>query len=179
MLIPDSVTSIGNYAFYHCYVLQSVVIPDSVTSIGASAFYNCNALQFIEYNGTFTSAMNGTTIFQSAELLTIINIKGAKFTKFDANGASGMLNKLGSEGNIDGYDSPLRLDWANCTWSGASPQLNISYCMLSGDQLNAIFRHLLESPGGFLGKTVDITGCTGAANCDRTIITNAGGTVTG
>ena len=39
--IPNSVTSIGNSAFYGCYGLTSVTIPNSVTSIGNSAFFNC------------------------------------------------------------------------------------------------------------------------------------------
>ncbi len=37
-VIPDSVTSIGNAAFYGCKTLTSINIPDSVTSIGDSAF---------------------------------------------------------------------------------------------------------------------------------------------
>jgi|GEM_PF-2449110 len=36
--ISNSVTSIGDYAFYNCTSLKSVTIPDSVTSIGDSAF---------------------------------------------------------------------------------------------------------------------------------------------
>ena len=36
--IPDSVTSIGDYAFYNCSSLTSITIPDSVTSIGDYAF---------------------------------------------------------------------------------------------------------------------------------------------
>ncbi len=40
LTIPDSVTSIGKYAFYNCSGLTSITIPDSVTSIGKDAFYN-------------------------------------------------------------------------------------------------------------------------------------------
>ena len=42
--IPNSVTSIGNYAFYGCSGLTSVTIPNSVTSIGSSAFSECSSL---------------------------------------------------------------------------------------------------------------------------------------
>ena len=42
--IPNSVTSIGNYAFYDCTGLTSVTIPDSVTSIGDGAFLDCTGL---------------------------------------------------------------------------------------------------------------------------------------
>ena len=44
IIIPDSVTSIGNYAFYNCTGLTSVTIPDGVTSIGDYAFWDCNKL---------------------------------------------------------------------------------------------------------------------------------------
>ena len=40
--IPNSVTSIGDEAFYRCYTLASVTIPNSVTSIGDYAFYFCS-----------------------------------------------------------------------------------------------------------------------------------------
>ncbi len=36
--IPDSVTTIGDYAFCSCNSLTSVTIPDSVTTIGDEAF---------------------------------------------------------------------------------------------------------------------------------------------
>lgn len=44
IIIPNSVTSIGNYTFQNCSGLTSVTIPDSVTSIGEWAFNNCNGL---------------------------------------------------------------------------------------------------------------------------------------
>ena len=38
IVIPDVITSIGNYTFNSCTSLASVTIPSSVTSIGNSAF---------------------------------------------------------------------------------------------------------------------------------------------
>ena len=43
-IIPNSVTSIGGYAFYNCSGLTSVTIGNSVTTIGYFAFYNCSGL---------------------------------------------------------------------------------------------------------------------------------------
>ena len=42
--IPSSVTSINDNAFYKCYSLRSVTIPNSVTSINNNVFYRCNNL---------------------------------------------------------------------------------------------------------------------------------------
>jgi hypothetical protein len=44
LVIPNSVTSIGNRAFKMCKSLTSVTIPDSVTSIGGGAFSGCSSL---------------------------------------------------------------------------------------------------------------------------------------
>ena len=43
-VIPNSVTSIGGYAFAGCTSLTNIIIPDSVTSIGNDAFYSCTSL---------------------------------------------------------------------------------------------------------------------------------------
>ena len=44
VIIPNSVDSIHDYAFYNGYSLTSVTIPESVTNIGRYAFYNCSSL---------------------------------------------------------------------------------------------------------------------------------------
>ena len=41
MRIPDSVMTIGSYAFSKCSSLTSITIPDRVKTIGASAFEKC------------------------------------------------------------------------------------------------------------------------------------------
>ncbi len=51
-MIPDSVTSIGDRAFWYCSSLTSVTIGDSVTSIGSYAFYYCDSLTKVNYTGT-------------------------------------------------------------------------------------------------------------------------------
>lgn len=43
-VIPDSVISIGGFAFSECNSLTSIIIPDSVTSIGYSTFSDCKGL---------------------------------------------------------------------------------------------------------------------------------------
>ena len=45
--IPDTVTSLGDYAFFECKNLKSVTIPNSVTSIGNEAFDGCSSLTSI------------------------------------------------------------------------------------------------------------------------------------
>ena len=47
LVIPDSVTNIGDYAFWGCTSLKSLVIPDSVTSIGNEAFSGCRSLRCV------------------------------------------------------------------------------------------------------------------------------------
>ncbi len=46
-IIPDSATSIGDYAFEGCKSLESVTIPDSVVVISYYAFKNCSGLTSI------------------------------------------------------------------------------------------------------------------------------------
>ena len=54
-IIPDTVTSIGIYAFSGCKSLQSINIPNSVTNIGECAFFNCNSLTNINIPKSVTS----------------------------------------------------------------------------------------------------------------------------
>ena len=58
-IIPNSVTSIGNYAFYGITGLTSIDIPNSVTSIGYYAFAYCQGLTSIIIGNSVTSIGSG------------------------------------------------------------------------------------------------------------------------
>ena len=70
--IPDSVTFIGDRAFYKCSSLTSIIIPDLVTSIGDHAFYNCSSLTNITIPDSVTSI--GDHAFHNCSGLTSITI---------------------------------------------------------------------------------------------------------
>ena len=55
IVIPSSVTSIGDWAFYGCRSLSEIVIPSSVTSIGDLAFDNCSSLSEIVIPSSVTN----------------------------------------------------------------------------------------------------------------------------
>ena len=63
IIIPDSVTSIGNYTFYGCSGLTSIIIPDSVKRIGDYAFYGCSGLTSATFKNT-----NGWKVTQQYNL---------------------------------------------------------------------------------------------------------------
>ena len=70
--IPDSVTSIGDYAFEYCSSLTSITVPDSVTSIGNAAFFECANLTSITIPDGVTSI--GNNAFRNCRSLTSITI---------------------------------------------------------------------------------------------------------
>ena len=57
-LIPEGITSIGNYAFYGRTGLTSMTIPSSVTSIGNQSFANCENLAVVTCNATTVPSTN-------------------------------------------------------------------------------------------------------------------------
>ena len=71
--IPNSVTSIGDYAFDNCIGLTSVTIPNSVTSIGEGAFYKCTGLTSVTIPNSVTSI--GGWAFYECTHLTSVTVK--------------------------------------------------------------------------------------------------------
>ena len=76
--IPDSVTSIDDWAFYDCESLTNVKIPDSVTSIGNGAFIDCSSLTSIvvdSNNKVYDSRDNCNAIVETATNTLLLGCK--------------------------------------------------------------------------------------------------------
>ena len=71
-VIPNFVTSIGEYAFGGCHGLTSITIPNSVTSIGSNAFLGCRGLTSISIPNSVTCI--GEWAFSGCSGLTSITI---------------------------------------------------------------------------------------------------------
>lgn len=44
VILPDSITHIGPYAFYHCTNLTSITLPDAISALPAGVFGDCSRL---------------------------------------------------------------------------------------------------------------------------------------
>ena len=97
--IGSSVTSIGNYAFRYCSGLTSVTIGNSVTSIGESAFEGCSGLTSVTIGNSVTSI--GESAFYNCRGLTSVTIPDS-VTTIDSqafNGCSGIESLVVTTGN--------------------------------------------------------------------------------
>ena len=200
--LPTSTTSLTNLSstFLNCNNIETVTLPTTVGAVNnlAQIFSGCTNIKTITFPSitqmsSVTSAQN--MLFQCGALTTInyLNKVGSStatplvaasgfetqtftlqslefscpFSQLTVNGISPtQFNKLNS----------LRLFNTGANqWTGTSPHINVSYCDLGIAALNQLFTDLTT----ITTKTINITGCTGAAGCTRSIATAKGWTVTG
>ena len=98
-IIPNSVTSIGGWAFYECPALTSVTIPNSVTSIESCAFFGCSGLTSITIPNSVTSI--GEYAFSGCSGLTSIMVEEGN-TTYDSRNSSNAIIETSSNILITG-----------------------------------------------------------------------------
>ena len=87
-IIPNSVTSIGESAFYGCSGLTSVTIPNSVTSIGEDAFGYCSGLTSVTIGNLVTSI--GEYAFYNCSGLKVLTCLAPNPPACDINAFTGI-----------------------------------------------------------------------------------------
>lgn len=84
LTIPNSVKSIGQSAFLGCIGLTSIAIPNNVKSIGQSAFLGCTGLTNVTISSSVTTIGNG--VFYDCSKLTSITVDIANPNYSSMNG---------------------------------------------------------------------------------------------
>lgn len=158
-------------AFQSCWTLGQIDLPPFTGATAASSMfasaYNLGRVGNGENIGRTGATFNADGLFTQNEALT--GYTGYSFySKFVFTGTASIKTKLQS----------LRLTNTGSTYTGTSPQLDIKYNDLGQAALVQVFNDLPT----LTGKTIDITGCTGAAALtagERAIATGKGWTITG
>ena len=98
--IPNSVESIGNYAFSGCSGLTSVIIPNNVTSIGEYTFSSCSGLTSVTIGDGVTSIGNGT-FFKCISLTSVTISNSVRFIGKSAFSDCSGLTSVNIPNNVE------------------------------------------------------------------------------
>ena len=110
VVLPSTITSIGNYAFYGCTGFTSFVVPQNVTSIGNGAFGGCSNLRIISIPPATNSI--GSNAFNSCNRLSIYSHMDSYATIFSID------NNIPLEFTSDAFadSDSLFLDRSKCAY---------------------------------------------------------------
>jgi hypothetical protein len=157
--IGNNVTSLGGGAFFFCFNLTNVTIGNSVTSIGDNAFADCYSLTSVTIGNSVTSI--GELAFADCSSLTNVYFKGnapaADWTVFgtDATGNDGTT----------AYYLPGTTGWADFSANTGIPAVPWLPLIQTGDAGFGVRTNQFGFNIAWAsGQTVVVEACTNLAN---------------
>ena len=163
--------------FASCYGLIKAILPTTGSNTlvtNTSMFQSCTNIRYIENTSVLGSPISATTMSN-----IIVSGAGGWVTGSLSFGARlSQIVVAGAGVNSMTQISGIRLTNTGSLYAGTSPQINISYCSLETGSLVDVFNDLPT----LASKTINITGCSGAATLtagQRAIATGKGWTITG
>jgi len=169
--IPNSVTSIGSYAFYQCSGLTSITIPNSVTSIGSAAFYGCTNLAFIVLEPMAAPTIGSSAFNQISSAAVIYYPLGATGYAVSYDGVP-----TTDTGPVLDPESPV-LDIGDFYETSAGVSVVVSAIPTAGYPTNYSYQWYFNNftiPADFGGTTASytISGTLGNEGTWRVVVTN-------
>lgn len=170
--IKDVQFSTCNYMFLDCHSLKEI---DCNTPLQPDQALLSNCYELLELPEINLTKSSYTGLYQF-----ITNAGNLKDTIFDARGLTDLryIQCYGSSQHFMAGFKGLRVS-SSAPFTGASPQINVSYTGMDRDALVTLFNDL---PTVSNSQTINITGCIGSENlssADVAIATGKGWTVTG
>ena len=139
IIIPASVTSIGNNAFSYCNGLTSITIPSTVTIIGFDAFSNCTSLTAINVNSSNLNYSSINGVLYNKTQTTLIQCPG---------GITGSITIPASVTTINDF----ALSGCSSLTAINVDSSNLNYSSLNGVLYNKTQTTLIQCPGGLTGS---------------------------
>ena len=103
-IIPNGVTSIGNYAFYNSNNLTKIEIPSSITKIGDNAFFGCSNLRAVYNNSplniTAGSSSNGYVAYYASTIIQETDEVQGDYVFRIINGSPTLIAYIGNNTEI-------------------------------------------------------------------------------
>ncbi len=133
--IPDSVKSIGNYAFYKCIKIKEITLPKSLQSIGEYAFANCTGIKTIIIPSSVTTIMsNAFSDCTNLEKVYCYHSTAADESKKYPSGVKiTYIGNVNNDSTVDEADTALMLKDVNGTEDISSVEKNVRDYNMDGE----------------------------------------------
>jgi len=165
VVLPASMNALTslNAAFFGCTGITSITLPTALPALlDISSFTTSLVVTSISAcTWPATSVAAGSMTY--TRFIPSLSFPGLRVTQFT-------LSCSPLSGNLV---TSVDIDWANSSYSGASPQISLNYLNLSATEINRILTALPT----VIGKTINVNLCAGSSACTPAIATAKGWTV--